>query len=72
MVSRKVNIICGLIAFAILATFIIGLSISISSGFAGFKGGLPFAIIVGFVLLLALYDWYDTAIRKTKDNEQQR
>ena len=72
MVSRKVNIICGLIAFAILATFTVGLSKSISSGFAGFKGGLPFAVIVGFVLLLAFYDFYDSAIRKNKivDNNQ--
>jgi len=66
MVSRKVNIITGLIGLGILATFTIGLSISISTGFAGFTGGLPFAIIVGIVLLLALYDFYDTAIRKTR------
>lgn len=69
MVSRKVNIICGLIAFAILATFTIGLSKSISSGFAGFKGGLPFMIIVAIVLLLALYDFYDSAIRKSKNSD---
>jgi len=41
MVSRKVNIITGLIGLGILATFTIGLSISISTGFAGFTGGLP-------------------------------
>ena len=71
MVSRKVNIICGFIALAILATFTLGLSKSISSGFAGFKGGLPFAIIVGFVLILALYDFYDTAIRKSKSSDEE-
>ena len=64
MVSRRVNIITGLIGLAIVATFTIGLSKSISSGFAGFEGGLPFAIIVGFVLLLAAYDFYDSGIRK--------
>jgi len=64
MVSRRVNIITGLIGLAIVATFTIGLSKSISSGFAGFEGGLPFAIIVGFVLLLAAYDFYDSCIRK--------
>lgn len=78
MVSRRVSIICGLIAFAVLATFTIGLSMSISSGFAGFMGGLPFAIIVGFVLLLALYDFYDSCFRNKPDSnnkvtsEQQR
>ena len=71
MVSRKVNIICGFIGLAILATFTIGLSKSISSGFAGFKGGLPFAIIVGLVLLLALYDFYDSAIRKRKNPDDK-
>jgi len=68
MVSRRVNIITGLIGLAVVATFTIGLSKSISSGFAGFKGGLPFAIIVGFVLILATYDFYDSCIRKRDDS----
>lgn len=67
MVSRTVNIITGLIALATLAIFTIGLSQSISSGFAGFKGGLPFAIIVAIVLLMAAYDFYDTCFRKDKN-----
>ena len=67
MVSRRVNIIAGIIALVVLATFTIGLSHSVSTGFAGFKGGLPFAIIVGFVLLLALYDFYDSCIRQKKE-----
>lgn len=66
MRSRRVNIITGLIAFVILATFVIGLAKSIIDGFAGFEGGFPFAVIVAFVLSLALYDFYDTAIRKNK------
>ena len=67
MVSRRVNIIAGIIALVILATFTVGLSHSVSTGFAGFMGGLPFAIIVGFVLLLALYDFYDSCIRQKKE-----
>jgi len=70
MVSRRVNIIAGLIALATMATFTIGLSKSISSGFAGFKGGLPFAIIVGIVLILAAYDFYDSCFRKDKKNNK--
>lgn len=59
--SRMTNIIMGIIGTALMATFVIGLSHSISTGFAGFSGGLPFAIIVGFVLLLALINlWEDT------------
>ena len=64
MLTKKTNIIAGLIGFALLATFTIGLSFSISQGFAGFYGGLPFAIIVAFVLLLAFYDFYEGAIKK--------
>lgn len=69
MTSKMTIIIAGLIGFGLMATFTIGLSLSISQGFAGFYGGLPFAIIVGFVLILALYDLFDSAIRnKQSDN----
>ena len=40
--SKLVNLITGLIGFGLFAVFIIGLSHSISTGFAGFMGGLPF------------------------------
>ena len=62
--SRLVNIVTGLIGLGLMATFIIGLSHSISIGFAGFWGGLPFMCIAGFVLLLALYNFWEDAIRK--------
>lgn len=67
MISRKLNIITGLIALALVGTFTIGLTHSISKGSAGFLGwggGVIIAIIVGFVLLLAAYDLYDTTVRK--------
>lgn len=67
MVSRRVKIISGLIGLFLLGIFTIGLSHSISTGFAGFNGGLPFAVIVAFVLSLALYDFWDSAIRKKDD-----
>ncbi len=58
---KYINIITGLVGFGLFATFIIGLSHSISTGFAGFKGGLPFMVIAIFVILLALYNlWEDT------------
>ena len=37
---------------------------SISSGFAGFWGGLPFWIIAITVMLMATYDFYDETVRK--------
>jgi hypothetical protein len=64
--SRLANIITGLIGLALLGTFIIGLSHSISTGFAGFAGGLPFMIIAIFVLALAVYNFWEDAIRKKK------
>lgn len=69
MNSRRVNLITALIGMAIMATFVIGLSLSISTGFAGFQGGLPFAVIVAFVLLLMFYDVWDQCIRKPRNDQ---
>ncbi len=66
MNTRLVTILTGVVGLIVMATFVIGLSHSISTGFAGFEGGLPFAIIVAIVILMALYDFYDECIRKTR------
>ena len=64
--SRTVTIIVAAIGTALWMTFVIGLSHSISTGFAGFKGGLPFMIIAIFVICLALYNFWEEAVRKRK------
>ena len=51
--SEKLTIIIGVI---LVAVFLIGLAWSISTGLAGFYKGLPFWIIVIFVLGLLIYD----------------
>lgn len=56
--------VTGAIGTGMLIVFILGLSHSISTGFAGFEGGLPFMIIAIFVLLLALWDYIDECLRK--------
>lgn len=63
MNSRAITIITGLIGTALLMTFVIGLAKSIAQGFAGFEGALPFIIIVGFVLCLVIYDFFDQCVR---------
>ena len=68
MISRAAKIIVGLIATAIMITFIVGLAHSISTGFAGFWGGLPFWIISVSVLLMAVYNFWEDCVRKKKDN----
>ena len=68
MISRAAKIIVGLIATAIMITFIVGLAHSISTGFAGFWGGLPFWIISVTVLLMAVYDYWQECVRKKKGN----
>ena len=50
--SEKVTIIVGI---ALVATFVIGLAWSISTGLAGFWRGLPFWIIVIFCLYLLIF-----------------
>lgn len=64
MISGLAKLITGLIGVVLLSVFVIGLSHSISTGFAGFLGGLPFFIIVVFVLAMVVYDFWDECIRK--------
>ena len=64
--SRPITIIVALIGTALMMTFVLGLSQSISSGFAGFYGGLPFMIIAIFVILMAIYDFCEEAVRKPR------
>lgn len=63
--SKMTNIIMGLIGTALMAVFVLGLSHSISTGFAGFRGGLPFMVIAFFVIGLALYNFWEDAIKGT-------
>jgi hypothetical protein len=51
--NEKLIIILSVVLFAI---FVIGLAWSISTGLAGFWRGLPFWVIVLFVLFLLIYD----------------
>ena len=51
--SEKITIIIGI---ALVATFVIGLAWSISTGLAGFWRGLPFWFIVIFCLYLLIVD----------------
>ncbi|MEK6205611.1 MAG: hypothetical protein N2B02_08285, partial [Amylibacter sp.] len=61
---KKVKLAVAFIATALLIVFILGLAGSISSGFAGFWGGLPFWVISLTVLSMAVYDFWDECIRK--------
>ena len=66
MTSPVVAIITGLIGFVLLASFVLGLSHSISTGFAGFWGGFPFAVITLVVLALVAYDYWDQCWRRKR------
>ncbi len=56
--------IFGLIGVIMVAGFVLGLAESISSGAAGFWGGLPFWVICFAVLVLVFYEFWDTCLRK--------
>ena len=56
--------ISGLLGSFIVTIFVLGLAESISSGAAGFWGGLPFWAICISVLPLVYYDFWDSCIRK--------
>jgi len=64
MSKDMVEKISGFFGSALIAVFVLGLAHSISTGAAGFWGGLPFWIICLFVLSLVLYDFWDTCLRK--------
>ena len=63
---RGTQIVVALIATALMSTFILGLAHSISTGFAGFWGGLPFWVISVTVLSMAVYDFWEEAIKRKK------
>jgi phosphotransferase system glucose/maltose/N-acetylglucosamine-specific IIC component len=62
--SYTVKLIMGLIGITLFSIFIAGLSYSISTGFAGFEGGLPFMLIAIGVVLAAIYDFWEECVRK--------
>lgn len=62
--SNATRMIVGLLGTALLMVFVLGLAYSISTGFAGFWGGLPFWVIALFVLSMAAYDVWDECIRR--------
>lgn len=62
--SYGVKLIVGFLGTTMLCVFIGGLSQSISSGFAGFYGGLPFMVIAIIVCAMAIYDFWDECVRK--------
>ena len=64
MISPLIKLITASISTLLVMVFVFGLADSISSGFAGFWGGLPFWVIASVVMLMALYDFYDETIRK--------
>ena len=61
--SDNLTIILGVLLFVV---FVPGLAWSISSGLAGFWRGLPFWVIILFVILLLVYDSVK-AIQKSKN-----
>lgn len=67
--SRLTTIIVAAIGTGLMMTFVIGLSHSISTGFAGFWGGFPFMVIAAIVILMALYDFWADAVRRKNNDE---
>jgi len=66
--NAKINVkfVVGLIASLTMASFILGLAYSISTGFAGFWGGLPFWVISVSVLAMVCYDFWDECLHKNQ------
>ena len=64
MSAATLEKISGLIGVILIAAFVLGLAESIASGAAGFWGGFPFWVICFSILVLVVYDFWDTCLRK--------
>lgn len=64
MLSRPEKMITAVVGTLLVMIFVFGLADSITSGFAGFWGGLPFWVIALIVMSAAAYDFWDETIRK--------
>ena len=60
--DQTVDKIAGTIGISLVALFVLGLAESITSGFAGFWGGLPFWVISVSILALVAYDFWTSCI----------
>ncbi len=69
MSPATIKKISGVIGTLLIATFVLGLAASISSGAAGFWGGLPFWIICIAVLSLVGYDLWNSCFRKKQAHD---
>ena len=63
MLSYNMRLLTAVIGTALVMIFVFGLAHSISTGFAGFWGGLPFFVIAFIVMSMAAYDFYDETVR---------
>jgi len=68
--QKSIEKLFGLAAALLVAAFTLGLSHSISTGFAGFWGGFPFLVITVLVLALVFYDYWDSCLRKNGANKE--
>ena len=64
MLSYSARLLTAAIGTALVMIFVFGLAHSISTGFAGFWGGLPFWVIAFTVMFMAAYDFWDETIRR--------
>ena len=64
MISPLTKLVTAGIGTMLVMIFVFGLAQSISAGFAGFWGGLPFWIIAITVMSMAAYDFWDETIRR--------
>ena len=64
MSQENLEKVFGVIGTVMVTVFVLGLAESISAGAAGFWGGLPFWVICFAVLVLVVYDFWDTCLRK--------
>ncbi len=70
MLSSLSQKILAVVATALFCVFVLGLSHSISTGFAGFWLGLPFLIIALAVLAMAWFDVFQETFGSQDEKDE--
>ena len=67
MISKRTQMITVAISTLFSMIFMLGLTESITAGFADFNAGVPFGMVALTIMAMELFDFYDATVYNSKD-----